>query len=115
MTELQSNTRNNLLNTLQFFSSLEEQINYKNAVPYVHIPNELLSQWESYRELRNKTWYIEIWNSREIKAIDDFEIGLKKQISKMNMINDLPKILEDRYWLEIKKIAQLCLANIITL
>lgn len=74
MTELQLNIRENICDTLQVFASSERQVVYQKDVPFVHIPREIVAQWDSYCELRDSGWYTEIWNDHELKHLDSFDL-----------------------------------------
>ena len=110
MTELQLNTKNSVLTTLAVFASANNQKDYKNAVPFAHVPNEIIGQWQSYRELRTKEWFNAIWNETELKSLDDFDLVVKKLILETKKdIQDVPEVLLDEKWIKVMKTAESCL------
>lgn len=113
MTELQTNTRNHVVDTLQVFASSDRQRRYKDAVTFVHIPQELLAQWGSYRELRSSEWYIKIWDELELENLDNFDFKLRQVLKDLGEnIADVPEILENQTWIEIMKGADECLKSL---
>ncbi|ALN90951.1 hypothetical protein [Lysobacter gummosus] len=40
--------RNRIIEYLELAASFEEQSQYQAAAPYVHIPNEIINQWEDW-------------------------------------------------------------------
>lgn len=50
MDELQLKIKNHLITALETISSPEEQIAYKNAVSFVHVPYELICQWDQLQK-----------------------------------------------------------------
>ena len=110
MTDLQTNTRNQVIDTLQVFASDDKQRKYKNSVPFVHIPHELVAQWDGYQELRTREWYIKIWNELELENLDNFDFKLRKVLKDIgDDIADVPEIFENKKWIEITKAVDECL------
>lgn len=113
MTELQLHTKNQVLETIHVFASPDRQSKYKNSVPFVHVPRELVAQFDSYRNLRSREWYIGIWSEPELKALDDFDIRLNKCFEEIGEdMDDVPEIFEDQKWIEIVKTADECLRSL---
>lgn len=106
MNDLQANTKENLLNTLKYFTAAEEQRRYKSSVPFVHVPNEIVAQWDSYRRVRDKDWYIQIWEPAELEALDNFGKILDNFLGKCEgKLNDVPEILENLGWIAVMEAA----------
>jgi hypothetical protein len=102
MDELKKNIFIQLVDTLSVFSSESEQLAYKKKVPFVHIPEELYAQWESYR----LHFYESGWLSQWIDASClDALISLDKEIQKFFKINgsieDVPSIFANQGWKQI--------------
>lgn len=113
MTELQKNTKRNIISVLEHLSSRILQIDYKKSVPFVNLPNELLAQWESHNDKKNLIWYKEIWTNNEYQALNEFGDKLDVLMKELKQINnDVPEIFECEYWLKIMNDAKKCLNRI---
>ncbi len=99
MTELQKNSKLNLIMTLTYFSSKEEQVRYKKAVPFVHIPIEIMEQWLS-GFLPEQEWFREIFTKEEFVTLSMFnEECLKAQkFMKKEDYPDVPDVFEIEEW-----------------
>jgi hypothetical protein len=112
MTDLQTNTRDNVLRTLHDFASAERQKNYKNSVPFVEIPTELLAQWDGYQRVRDREWYQNIWSDLELKSLDNFNLKLEDALQgTKHKLTDVPEILQDKKWIGVMQIAEECLKS----
>lgn len=106
MNELQKNTRKNILRTLSEFSSIEEQIDYKRKVPFVHITNELITRWENEYNLDLK-WFSEIWTKEEKEKLNEFNDGLNNILILLpSELPDVPNIHSHQEWIRIVKLAK---------
>ena len=107
MTELQQNSKANILDALRAFSSPDEQIQYKRRVPFVHIPHELTAQWDNHVRLRTTKWYLEIWSDQELKNLEEFNTKLTLCLKRLGYdLDDVPEILENPLWIEIMNAAE---------
>ena len=99
LTELQKNIFSHLLMTLDSFSNQENQKKYKEKVPFVHIPIELLAEWDEYHRLTSekRDWFIVMFSEYEIEQMGRFEKYLMP-IYKMRRIPDVPEIFNNRSW-----------------
>lgn len=108
MTDLQTNTRRNVEDFFEQLSSKEKLIRYKNAVPFVRIPNELIAQWDSFSRIK-QSWYREIWSSKEwteLTLFDEFFNKKLRTMPKKEQELDIPEILESKTWKEIMERAE---------
>ncbi|MEO1483963.1 MAG: hypothetical protein AAFU77_17770, partial [Myxococcota bacterium] len=76
--ELGKKAREDLLYTLEHFASREKQIKYKEAVPFVHIPIELMQQWENFARLlrEERKWFLDVVTPEEREAMGHFDRAL---------------------------------------
>lgn len=111
--EQKLNSKNNLFQTLETMSSIEEQINYKKAVSFVHIPHELICQWDG-AFMSEQRWFREIWTNDEWNSLNDFDKEFRTLYRKIPNIEfpDIPEVLENKTWVRIMKSAKKVLAEI---
>ena len=110
--ELQRNTRNEVIDTLQLISSKEEQIEYQCEVPVADVITELHRDWES-AYLRDQEWFTEIFNERELQALDQFNTEIETIMSKLG--EPLPPInefIETAVWNHLVFAANLALSEL---
>ncbi len=96
--------RHSMINVLEIISNKNELINYKKSVPYVHIPTEVLNQWESAYGINYK-WFYDEYNVKEIQEL----VKIDEQISLLckdfegqhEYFPDVPEILENMKWKNI--------------
>jgi hypothetical protein len=107
MTERQQNVKWQVLDALKNFASAEKQMKYKDKVPFVHIPFELMAQWNYFRDNRNQDWYQQIWTPAELKSLDEFSAALKNLLPQLGkQPDDVPEILDNAIWKEIMEKAR---------
>ena len=108
MNELQENSRFNLIQTLECLASMTEQTSYKNSVPFVHIPYELICQWDSHF-IKDKRWFREIWTSQEWEALSSFNVTFDRICQKIpnKGFQDIPEVHNNPIWLDIIAAAKL--------
>jgi len=99
---LQKKTRVNLIRTLQDFSDRQRQENYKRAVPFVHVPRELLAQWDDFSRLLNERqdWFVNSLRASEIAAMEAFDAQIAS-FSVDERLPDVPQILEVSDWVRL--------------
>ena len=102
-TTLKLNTLNDLREVLLDFSSIEEQQKYKDSVPYVHIPIEIIEQLsDQERMLRECLWYRELFTQEGATKIINFYKFCSKKTKKFSEnFPDVPEIFTDKDWQEI--------------
>lgn len=104
---LQKNTKRNLIMTLTYLSSKEEQVKYNKTVPYVHIPEELIEQWLS-GFLPEQEWFREIFTKEEFVTLSMFNeefLKAQKFLEKEDYPN-VPEIFEFEVWNNLMAKAQ---------
>jgi hypothetical protein len=107
MNELQINTRKTILNTLDLLGSISKQSEYKNSVPFVNIPAELIEQWNNHNRIKNNNWYTEIWTEKEYLLLEAFNKNFQEKLECLpKKLPDIPQILENENWIEIIKMAK---------
>lgn len=102
MNELQINSRNNLFQTLECLASQKEQLAYKNAVPFVHIPYELICQWDGHF-IKDQNWFREIWTENQwiiLNKFDDEFNQICDQIPENDFV-DIPEALNNPIWIKL--------------
>jgi len=110
---LQKNTRLNLIRTLEDFSDRQRQEKYKRAVPFVHVPIELLAQWDNYsHHLRGRrNWFIESFTARELVAMEKFDAAVEA-FACDEPFSDVPEIFEEDGWVQLMHGASLLLDSL---
>jgi hypothetical protein len=114
MNELQRNTLSNLKRTLSDLASLERQLQYKQAVPFVHIPIELLAQVCNYARLGEEAaWFQELFSAPELAEITALRNNLQALFKhSSSTLPDLPDIFEHPHWLHVVATAQSMLSQL---
>lgn len=65
--------RNQIILYLKLAASQEEQIAYQAAAPHIHVPNELINQWEDWVQPDWRNHMIApVFTQEETRAIADF-------------------------------------------
>ena len=115
MNELQKNAKRNLIQTLECLASKTLQTSYKKSVPFVHIPYELICQWDSHF-YKDKKWFIEIWTSQEWKALLAFDQTFNRitELIPDRDFPDIPEVLTHPVWLEMIAAAEISTQSILT-
>lgn len=115
MNELQINSKNNLFQTLECLASKEEQVNYKNSVPFVHIPYELICQWDGHF-IKGQSWFREIWTEYQWKELNRFDEEFNQicdQIPDDDFL-DVPEVLEHPLWIKLISFSKETITNLKT-
>lgn len=100
MNKLKINSLSNFLRTLKYFASKKEQERYKAAVPFVHIPIEILEQLSNHaRMLRECSWFSVLFTNEEVEKITKFD---KYCFDETEIYDDdfpdVPEIFEEENW-----------------
>lgn len=107
MKNLQKNSRLRIFEVLETIASKDLQINYKAAVPFVHIPYELICQWDD-AFMKQQKWFRDCWSTREWQFIILF--GKKYESLLEGIPNedypDVPEVFDDKIWIEMMRSAQ---------
>lgn len=106
LTAQQKNYRSNLLDTIGNFASFERQASYKQNVPFVHTPDELLLQWASYSSLlkEQRGWFISSFSSEEIALLNTFDDEIRH--FRPSTLADVPEIFENPAWMKLRASAE---------
>ncbi len=100
MDELKENAKFNTIRTLKCIASKEEQIKYKNAVPFVHIGYELLAQSNEISRLLDTNWFRDIWTDDQVESLVYFrKLYLETTVEFSTNMPDVPKLFENLNWL----------------
>jgi hypothetical protein len=104
MTTLQRNSLQQMADTLRDLSSAHRQLEYKAAVPFVHVPNELIAQWDRYARMAREgeaPWFRELFSPQELEAIAEFHEVVARTWLPGDKLLDVPAILSDSRWLHL--------------
>ena len=95
-----------MLSLLDTLSSAQAQRQYKQAVPFVHIPFELFSQWKSAYQLEYK-WFFKEYNPKEIHQLKQLDELMSKIYQQYELdLADVPQILDDPLWQKLMEEAK---------
>jgi hypothetical protein len=99
---LQKNARGNLIRTLEDWSDRGQQVGYKQAVPFVHVPRELLAQWDQYRRLlhERRDWFIQSLTAPEIAAMAGFDAVVEAFVCD-EQLADVPEVFAHPEWIRL--------------
>jgi hypothetical protein len=96
--------RSSMIEVLESISNKKELIDYKKAVPYVHIPLEELSQWESAYGIDFK-WFYDEYNEIEIQLLskinEQITLLYKDFEGQIENFPDVPEILKNKRWRDL--------------
>lgn len=106
-TDFQKNALGHLRRTLADLASADRQRQYKAAVPFGHVPIELLEQWAGHRHHLRKPEFHAIFSDTELAALARFDAVVTNASSQLgDVIDDVPEILEREPWCEIMRAAE---------
>lgn len=95
---LQINCRRTLSIFLEQLSSREYQQHYKNAAPFVHIPTEMIAQWDSLY-LTNTKWFLRGFTMDELLALKLLEQLIRELLIQFDgVIPDIPDVFAFDIW-----------------
>lgn len=102
--DLITNTRRNMVNTLRDLSCPDRQREYRDAVPYVHVPIELACQWSQYSSLmREQKWFRDSLAPAELEASLKFDTTFSAFCDQFGRdIPDFDQLWSDPQWTEIR-------------
>lgn len=91
------------MNLLQDTSSIERQERYKAAVPFVHVPEELLAQWDAIgHQLKEQAWFRDLFPAE----VQELLRKSSKLASRLTHLPDVPEVFQNKAWLELVRSAQ---------
>ena len=107
--------RESMIEVLESIASRNDLIEYKQSVPYVHIPFEVLSEWESAYGIKYK-WFYDEYSATEIQhltQIDEQISSLYEDFEgRIDKFPDVPEILENKKWIDLMNKCQNTLEKI---
>jgi hypothetical protein len=103
MNELATNHRANLRRTLSYLAMESAQKEYKQKVPFVHVPLELLAQWDAAYAPRHMDWFTGAFSEIEREALDVFQKLLVQQVpDPLVLQDDVPEVFTSPEWMAIR-------------
>jgi hypothetical protein len=114
--EWTKNTILNLPDTLKTLSCSELQISYKHAVLYVHVPIELMTQWDNYggfikesNKFKTSKVFRALFTDDQIDGMRQFDQTVNaywekyknKRSFSSHRVLDVPQILENKGWMNL--------------
>jgi hypothetical protein len=110
--EYLKNSRNRVLDFLEYTSSVQLQQRYKRVVPFVEIPRELKAQWDAYFP-KNPKGFKGAWTDKESAALLEFEKSFRLLVGLLpKPMPDVPEIFENSNWKLIMKLAETTLREL---
>ena len=101
--ELIANSRRNMLDTLLCLSCRDRQREYRDAVPYVHVPVELACQWDQHSSLlHEQQWFRDSLTPTELEIALEFDSFFSSFCDHFD--SDLPdfnELWDDPRWADI--------------
>ena len=100
--DLKRNMCAQLIDTLLVVSSESAQIDYKRKVPFVHVPEELLAQWASYRaHFYESGWFSQWLDPICLEALICFDKKIQQFTKSHSDIEDVPIVFNNEDWKRI--------------
>lgn len=90
-------------NTLFWLSSAEEQIRYQGFVEFVHVPIELIAQWDNhFRMIVEVKWFSDLFSQLEKENIFKFNLIMNDFCDvDYKLLDDLEDYLASNSWKNI--------------
>ncbi len=107
MTDLQKNSRLRVFEVLETIASKDLQINYKAAVPFVHVAYELICQWDD-AFMKEQKWFQDCWSTQEWQFIILFDEKFESILEGIpnEEYPDVPEVFDDKNWIKVMRYAQ---------
>jgi hypothetical protein len=110
------NMKRQLVDVLFNLSDFEAQERYKEAVPFVHVPIELMEQLSQFTAERSQKtdWYEGVIANAIIQEhLETLEQATRyhAQACKKNR-SDVPAVFQQQSWLDVREAAQKALASL---
>jgi hypothetical protein len=104
--------RNRIIEYFEIASSYEEQCDFQSKVPHIHVPNEIINQWEDYVSKDWRPDYIEpVFSPDEQVAIDTFGAAWETVADATpNPLPPLEQLIGNVYWEQLRSAASNALA-----
>lgn len=111
---LAQRVRNRIIEVLELYASYEEQNAYQRAVPFVHVPAEVIVQWEDW--VSNPAFGAELASSayspEEVEALRRFDAVWEEVCeSTPDPLPALAVLQQSLPWLHLREAATECLAT----
>ena len=79
---------------------MKAQLAYKEKVPFVDIPRELIAQWENHTRMLDECgWYFDMFSKEELELTKKLDFLINKFCQKDT--EDIPEVFENPVWQEI--------------
>lgn len=103
--------RNRIMEYLETASSFDEQRAYQAAVPWVHVPNEIIEQWADWvHDPRSPIFTTPVFSPPEQEAIARFQVLWERVIRDTpNPLPSLEVLFEMPEWILLRDMAKKCL------
>ncbi len=110
-TQLQENTFQQLVGTLEDLADFDAQRRYKRSVPFVHVPIELAEQWYDYVRLIDGRieWFLELFAPNELAAIRKFDLLFQK-VDMGGGFPDVEEVFKREDWVAVSAAAKILLS-----
>ena len=109
---LAQRVRNRIIEALELSSSCEEQRTYQDKVPLVHVPHEVINQWEDWVNPISVPGLVPpVFSQEEVAAITDFQAVWDDVCDKTpNPLPDLTTLQQSELWSRLREAARDSLA-----
>ena len=108
------NAKRQLVDLLLTLSDFEAQQRYKEAVPFVHVPVELMEQLSSYTRRGQRSGWREVIGDASVwEKLDVLEeVVQRHHESCAKHRSDVPAVFQQRSWQNVRAAAQQALASL---
>lgn len=108
------NAKRQLVDLLLTLSDFEAQERYKEAVPFVHVPVELMEQLSSYTRRGQRSGWREVIGDASVwEKLDVLEeVVQRHHESCAKHRSDVPAVFQQRSWQNVRAAAQQALASL---
>lgn len=108
MTELQKNSRRNIIHTLRLFASKDEQLEFQRRVPFVDVSTEMFCQWDSVYII-NQQWFCSAYSSVELQAMANFKQILEEVYAAYEKLPPIREFVLTPEWKRLSQAAAVAL------
>lgn len=108
MTEMQKNSRENIIHTLKLFASRDEQLEFQRRVPFVDVSTELFCHWDS-AYIISQHWFRSAYSSVELKAMADFKLILEEVYATFEKLPPIQEFVITGEWERLSQAARVAL------
>ena len=104
---LAQRVRNRIIEILELSSSYEEQRTYQDKMPLVHVPHEVINQWEDWvNPLSVPELVAPVFSQEEVAAITTFHAVWEDVCDKTpNPLPDLSALQQGDHWSRLRDAA----------